>query len=47
MSGFCIAHLYARYFNLGTIGEDQRADRAARNALDNEAARLALAPLLG
>jgi 5-methyltetrahydrofolate--homocysteine methyltransferase len=47
VSGFYLAHPNAAYFNVGTIGEDQLADWAARNALDESAARRALAPLLG
>jgi 5-methyltetrahydrofolate--homocysteine methyltransferase len=47
VSGFYLAHPDARYFNVGTIGGDQLADWAARNALDESAARRALAPLLG
>ncbi len=46
VSGFYIAHPDAQYFNVGTIGQDQLADWAARNALDNAAARRALAPQL-
>ena len=47
VSGFYIAHPEATYFNVGTIGEDQLADWAARNALAEADARRALAPLLG
>jgi 5-methyltetrahydrofolate--homocysteine methyltransferase len=47
VSGFYLAHPDAAYFNVGTIGEDQLADWATRNALDDSAARRALAPLLG
>jgi len=47
VSGFYLAHPDATYFNVGTIGDDQLADWAARNALDEAAARRALAPLLG
>jgi 5-methyltetrahydrofolate--homocysteine methyltransferase len=47
VSGFYIAHPDATYFNVGPIGDDQLADWAARNALDQPAARRALAPLLG
>jgi 5-methyltetrahydrofolate--homocysteine methyltransferase len=46
VSGFYIAHPQAAYFNVGKIGEDQLADWAARNGLDEAAARRALAPLL-
>jgi 5-methyltetrahydrofolate--homocysteine methyltransferase len=46
VSGFYIAHPQATYFNVGKIGEDQLADWAARNGLDETAARRALAPLL-
>jgi 5-methyltetrahydrofolate--homocysteine methyltransferase len=44
--GFYLAHPEARYFNVGRIGEDQLADWAAREGLDLEAARRALAPVL-
>ena len=47
VSGFYLAHPEATYFNVGTIGSDQLADWAARNALDDAAARRALAPQLG
>jgi 5-methyltetrahydrofolate--homocysteine methyltransferase len=47
VSGFYIAHPEATYFNVGPIGDDQLADWAARNALDQASARRALAPLLG
>jgi 5-methyltetrahydrofolate--homocysteine methyltransferase len=47
VSGFYLAHPQASYFNVGPIGDDQLADWAARNALDEAAARRALAPLLG
>ncbi len=47
VSGFYIAHPDATYFNVGTIGPDQLADWARRNALDEAAAQRALAPLLG
>ncbi|NML13810.1 methionine synthase [Azohydromonas sp. G-1-1-14] len=46
VSGFYIAHPQATYFNVGKIGADQLADWAARNGLDEAAARRALAPLL-
>ncbi|MDZ5461643.1 methionine synthase [Azohydromonas lata] len=46
VSGFYIAHPQAAYFNVGKIGEDQLADWAARNGLDEAAAKRALAPLL-
>ena len=46
VSGFYIAHPQAAYFNVGKIGNDQLADWAARNGLDEAAARRALAPLL-
>jgi 5-methyltetrahydrofolate--homocysteine methyltransferase len=46
VSGFYIAHPQATYFNVGKIGEDQLADWATRNGLDEAAARRALAPLL-
>ena len=46
VSGFYIAHPQAAYFNVGKIGDDQLADWAARNGLDEAAARRALAPLL-
>jgi 5-methyltetrahydrofolate--homocysteine methyltransferase len=47
VSGFYLAHREARYFNVGPIGDDQLADWARRNALDETSARRALAPLLG
>ncbi|MDP1690605.1 MAG: methionine synthase [Burkholderiaceae bacterium] len=47
VSGFYLAHPAAVYFNVGVIGNDQLADWAARNALDEPAARRALAPQLG
>jgi 5-methyltetrahydrofolate--homocysteine methyltransferase len=47
VSGFYIAHPDATYFNVGTIGADQLADWATRNAMDAAAAERALAPLLG
>jgi 5-methyltetrahydrofolate--homocysteine methyltransferase len=47
VSGFYLAHPAATYFNVGRIGEDQLADWAARQALDEAAARRALAPVLG
>ena len=47
VSGFYLAHPEAVYFNVGPIGNDQLADWAARNALDDAQARKALAPQLG
>ncbi|HET9978308.1 MAG TPA: methionine synthase [Burkholderiaceae bacterium] len=47
VAGFYIAHPEATYFNVGPIGDDQLADWAARNALDENSARRALAPQLG
>jgi len=47
VSGFYLAHPAASYFNVGRIGDDQLQDWAARNGLDEAAARRALAPLLG
>jgi 5-methyltetrahydrofolate--homocysteine methyltransferase len=47
VSGFYLVHREARYFNVGPIGDDQLADWARRNALDETSARRALAPLLG
>ena len=47
VSGFYLAHPAATYFNVGTIGNDQLADWAARNRLDEVAARRMLAPQLG
>ncbi len=47
VSGFYFAHPESSYFNVGRIGDDQVADWAARMALDQNAARKALAPLLG
>ena len=46
VSGFYLAHPEATYFNVGKVGEDQLADWARRNALDEAAARRALSPLL-
>jgi 5-methyltetrahydrofolate--homocysteine methyltransferase len=46
VSGFYLAHPEAVYFNVGTIGNDQLADWAARCALDEASARRALAPQL-
>ena len=47
VSGFYLAHPEAVYFNIGTIGNDQLTDWAARCTLDETAARRALAPQLG
>ncbi len=47
VSGFYLAHPQAVYFNVGRIGEDQLADWAARQALDEAQARRLLAPVLG
>jgi len=47
VSGFYLAHPEATYFNVGRIGEDQLSDWAAREAIDEAAARRLLAPLLG
>ncbi len=47
VSGFYFSHPEASYFNVGTIGEDQMQDWAARMALDELDAKRALAPLLG
>ena len=47
VSGFYLAHRQAQYFNVGTIGADQLADWAARNAMSQADARRALAPVLG
>jgi 5-methyltetrahydrofolate--homocysteine methyltransferase len=47
VSGFYLAHPQAQYFNVGTIGADQLADWAARNAVLEADARRALAPSLG
>jgi 5-methyltetrahydrofolate--homocysteine methyltransferase len=46
VSGFYMGHRDAAYFNVGKIGQDQLADWARRNALSDEDARRALAPLL-
>ena len=46
VSGFYLAHPEATYFNVGRIGEDQAEDWARRQALEPEAARRHLAPLL-
>ena len=45
--GFYLSHPEARYFNVGRIGEDQLVDWASRQAMDEAAARRALAPALG
>ena len=47
VSGFYLAHPDAVYFNVGPIGNDQLADWAARNSIDEAGARRALAPQLG
>ncbi|MFN0183493.1 MAG: methionine synthase [Aquabacterium sp.] len=47
VSGFYLAHPQATYFNVGRIGEDQLADYARRQGLEEAAARRALAPVLG
>ena len=47
VSGFYLAHPEATYFNVGRIGEDQLADYAARQGIDPQEARRALAPVLG
>ncbi|RVT51527.1 methionine synthase [Rubrivivax albus] len=46
VSGFYLAHPDSTYFNVGRIGEDQLADWAARQAMDEADARRALAPVL-
>ena len=46
VSGFYLAHPKPVYFNVGTVGNDQFADWAARCALDVASARRALAPQL-
>jgi 5-methyltetrahydrofolate--homocysteine methyltransferase len=46
VSGFYLAHPQAVYFNVGRIGDDQLADWARRQALDEAEARRALAPVL-
>ncbi|UCE32649.1 MAG: methionine synthase, partial [Burkholderiales bacterium] len=45
--GFYLAHPQARYFSVGTIGEDQLADIARRRGLSREEVRGLLAPVLG
>jgi 5-methyltetrahydrofolate--homocysteine methyltransferase len=47
VSGFYLAHPDSTYFNVGRIGEDQLADWAARQEVDEPTARRALAPVLG
>ncbi|MCP5287236.1 MAG: methionine synthase [Burkholderiaceae bacterium] len=47
VSGFYLAHPDSSYFNVGRIGDDQLADWAARQAMDEADARRALAPVLG
>ncbi len=44
--GFYLAHPQAVYFNVGRIGDDQLADWARREALAEDEARRALAPVL-
>ncbi|HLL18619.1 MAG TPA: methionine synthase [Rubrivivax sp.] len=46
VSGFYMAHPEASYFNVGRIGEDQVSDWAARQAIEEGAARRMLAPAL-
>ncbi|HLL09480.1 MAG TPA: vitamin B12 dependent-methionine synthase activation domain-containing protein, partial [Rubrivivax sp.] len=46
VSGFYMAHPDAVYFNVGRIGEDQVSDWAARQAIEEAAARRILAPAL-
>jgi 5-methyltetrahydrofolate--homocysteine methyltransferase len=46
VSGFYLAHPDSVYFNVGKIGEDQLADFAQRQGLDEDNARRALAPAL-
>jgi 5-methyltetrahydrofolate--homocysteine methyltransferase len=43
ISGFYLAHPEARYFAVGVIGDDQLRDFAARNSIDETAARKLLA----
>lgn len=43
VSGFCLVHPEAAYFNVGHIGNDQIADWAWRMVLDEGEARRALA----
>jgi 5-methyltetrahydrofolate--homocysteine methyltransferase len=47
VSGFYLAHPESTYFNVGRIGEDQLADWAQRQAMDEAEARRALGPVLG
>ena len=47
VSGFYLAHPASTYFNIGRIGDDQLADWAARQGMALDAARRALAPVLG
>ena len=46
VAGFYLAHPDAVYFNVGRIGDDQLADWARRQALAEDEARRALAPVL-
>ncbi len=46
VSGFYLAHPQATYFNVGHIGADQAEDWARREAIDADAARRRLAPML-
>ena len=46
VSGWYFAHPGAHYFTIGTIGEDQLVDYAARKGMSVEAARRWLAPIL-
>jgi hypothetical protein len=43
VSGLMLAHPQARYFNIGTIGEDQLADYARRRGVPVEQMRKYLA----
>jgi 5-methyltetrahydrofolate--homocysteine methyltransferase len=46
VSGFYLAHPEATYFNVGRIGDDQVADWARRNGLDEGEARRGLATVV-
>ena len=46
VSGWYFAHTGAHYFKIGTIGEGQLVDYAARKGMSVEEARRWLAPIL-
>ena len=46
VSGFCLAHPQATYFNVGKLGDDQLADWARRSSQDVDLVRRALAAIV-